>query len=330
MWKDALDEVRSAAREQLEAAWQLHVDRVGEQLARGWREHIERVVEDRFGELSARLGTGVEETLARERAAARRSATGEINHAARRLRQAEGGEWPRALVEEAAKYCARAALFRVEGDTLRLEPEGDVETPLAAAPAFAAAVETPDPVVAIFSASELSPAVAAHFGPAAGERVYLFPLAAGDRATAVLYAESGSDGVDANALEALSTLAAAMHERRPPPAGLVTIGAAPAMEPSWTNLPASEQELHRQAQRFARVRVAELRLYQSQQVKEGRAARDLYGSLGEEIRKAREEYRAGFLESAASMVDYFHVELVRTLANDDASLLGAEYPGPLA
>jgi len=30
------------------------------------------------------------------------------------------------------------------------------------------------------------------------------------------------------------------------------------------------------------------------------------------------------------MIDYFHVELVRTLANDDASMLGPDYPGPLA
>jgi hypothetical protein len=29
------------------------------------------------------------------------------------------------------------------------------------------------------------------------------------------------------------------------------------------------------------------------------------------------------------MVDYFHIEAVRTLANDDESLLGPEYPGPL-
>jgi hypothetical protein len=30
------------------------------------------------------------------------------------------------------------------------------------------------------------------------------------------------------------------------------------------------------------------------------------------------------------MVDYIHVELLRTLANDDAELLGEDYPGPMA
>ena len=29
------------------------------------------------------------------------------------------------------------------------------------------------------------------------------------------------------------------------------------------------------------------------------------------------------------MVDYLHLELMRTLANDDADLLGKEYPGPM-
>ena len=29
------------------------------------------------------------------------------------------------------------------------------------------------------------------------------------------------------------------------------------------------------------------------------------------------------------MVDYLHLELLRTLANDDADLLGSEYPGPM-
>jgi len=29
------------------------------------------------------------------------------------------------------------------------------------------------------------------------------------------------------------------------------------------------------------------------------------------------------------MVDYLHLELLRTLANDDSDLLGKDYPGPL-
>ena len=35
------------------------------------------------------------------------------------------------------------------------------------------------------------------------------------------------------------------------------------------------------------------------------------------------------MSAAKSMVDYFHLELVHTLANDDPALLGQDYPGPL-
>jgi hypothetical protein len=100
--------------------------------------------------------------------------------------------------------------------------------------------------------------------------------------------------------------------------------------PAWADLPASEQEAHLRAQRFARVQVAEIRLYQSPAVKQGRATQSLYRLLQDHIERAREAYREQFLKDCPSMVDYFHVELVRTLANDDASLLGTEYPGPLA
>ena len=52
-----LSEQREAVREQLAAAWQLHVSRIEEQLNSGWREHIERVFEERFADLAARLNS---------------------------------------------------------------------------------------------------------------------------------------------------------------------------------------------------------------------------------------------------------------------------------
>ena len=50
-----LSDEREAVREQVAAAWQLHVSRIEEQLNAGWREQIERVFEERFAELAARL-----------------------------------------------------------------------------------------------------------------------------------------------------------------------------------------------------------------------------------------------------------------------------------
>jgi hypothetical protein len=183
----------------------------------------------------------------------------------------------------------------------------------------------------MFSAGEISPARAEAFGPAAGKRVFLFPLSAGGRAMGVLYAESGNGSVDANALEILATSAAAIWNSRE---GAATAPALlhilPAPEPAWTALSQEEQDVHRKAQRFARVQVAEMRLYKSQAVKDGRSGHNLYGALSEEIAHVREEYRRQFMDAAPSMVDYLHLELVRTLAHDDASMLGADYPGPLA
>jgi hypothetical protein len=84
------------------------------------------------------------------------------------------------------------------------------------------------------------------------------------------------------------------------------------------------------AQRFARVKIAEIQLYQATAVKAGREARDLYGSLQPHIDAAREAFRARYLTSGHEMGDYLHAELVRELANDDSALLGPGYPGPMA
>ena len=75
--------------------------------------------------------------------------------------------------------------------------------------------------------------------------------------------------------------------------------------------------------------MAEIRLYQSEKVIKGRTAHDLYTSVKAEIDSAREAFRREYLNASDSMVDYLHLELVRTLANDDVELLGRDYPGPM-
>jgi hypothetical protein len=61
----------------------------------------------------------------------------------------------------------------------------------------------------------------------------------------------------------------------------------------------------------------------------GRSRRNLYEALRDHIDAAREQFQRDFFARCPSMVDYLHVELVRTLANDDAELLGENYPGPM-
>jgi hypothetical protein len=75
--------------------------------------------------------------------------------------------------------------------------------------------------------------------------------------------------------------------------------------------------------------VARWRLRDGAAVRSGRASRDLYGELGAQIDEARESFRHEFFAPCPGMVDYLHLEMVHTLANDDAELLGKDYPGPL-
>lgn len=93
--------------------------------------------------------------------------------------------------------------------------------------------------------------------------------------------------------------------------------------------PVSNEEKSLRAQRFARVRVAEIQLYHSAAMKSGRAGRDVYAALKEQMDAARDAYRENFLTPTNGTADYLHTEFVRTLANDDAALLGPGYPGPL-
>jgi hypothetical protein len=125
--------------------------------------------------------------------------------------------------------------------------------------------------------------------------------------TAVTESEQRFEG-DSEALELVAALAALT---------------APASNDSP---PAQEAR----AQRFAKVRIAEIQLYQAPAVKAGRASRDLYGALKPHIDAARQAFEERFLSNGTRTADYLHFEFVRALANDDATLLGPGYPGPLA
>lgn len=115
---------------------------------------------------------------------------------------------------------------------------------------------------------------------------------------------------DAGALELLASLAALTA----PAAAGAPFGPAPDVA----------------AQRFAKVKIAEIQLYQGAAVKAGRAARDLYTALKPHIDAARRVFEERFLKNGSRTADYLHSELLRVLANDDATLLGPGYPGPLA
>lgn len=88
-----------------------------------------------------------------------------------------------------------------------------------------------------------------------------------------------------------------------------------------------ERRLHNDARRFARLLISEIKLYNEQKVAEGRSEHDLYDRLREYIDRSREMYDKRVKAEVAARYDYFHGELVNTLAEGDVSKLGSNYPG---
>jgi len=304
----AISRERDAARQQLSAAWQLQVFRVEEALATGWQEHIARVFEEHFAELAARIEREFADTV-------RQNGEG-INRAVRRFATWENQEqWAAALLDSVRGFCSRAALFLVGPHSLTgLRAVTGLDVPLEEAPAVAAAIASRDTLVTLATAAELSEGVAGLFEPG---RCAILPVVARERVVAVLLA--AGEPIETDGLEAMAALAGAALERpRRPDA------------PPETVQSAGEEALFLRAQRFARVRAAEIRLAKSREVLEGRAAKRLYGLLKEEIDTARLDFAREFLQASPSMPDYLHAELIRTLANEDTAALGEEYPGPLA
>jgi hypothetical protein len=98
-----------------------------------------------------------------------------------------------------------------------------------------------------------------------------------------------------------------------------------AVEAAPDGLSAEDQETHRKAQRFAKLLVDEIKLYNQAKVSEGRKTRDVYDRLKEDIDKSRATYNKRYGNSSAASGNYFSNEVVRSLAEDDVSLMGANF-----
>ena len=99
---------------------------------------------------------------------------------------------------------------------------------------------------------------------------------------------------------------------------------APATD-AFANLSPEDADVHRKAHRFARLLVDEIKLYNQVKVSEGRKNHDLYDRLKEDIEKSRITYQKRYGNTAAGGADYFSQELVRSLAEDDTSIMGANF-----
>jgi len=107
---------------------------------------------------------------------------------------------------------------------------------------------------------------------------------------------------------------------------------APAPEPEpvafdVASLPKDEQDLHKRANRVAKVSMQDIKMLKPEDVRKGLEHKDICVRLRIEIDKARKEYDRRFQKILDQPVDYFHHWMVEILASGDPEALG-EYPYP--
>ena len=291
-------------------------------------------------QIEERLGPTVEQAAAEAHERGRSESTDQLNLGARRIRQAvDLADLTATLLDDTAPFASGAAFFVIANSIARAErirgvPEDrarafrGMEISLSSAAALAEAVESGDPVATVTAPSEVSAELGVFAGHPEDGRAFIYPLVVRGRTLGLLYAWGIVEG---SALELLTQLAAAVWTIMPAPADLVSIAPGPAtsVPTAWEKLSPEDQQLHLRAQRFARVQVAEMRLFETDAVQSGRTRGDLYDALRTRIDTARDSFRRSFFLSCPSMVDYLHLELVKTLAHDDPEALGPDYPGPL-
>lgn len=285
---------------------------------------------------------------------ARRLQSEILNQTLRRLRQGTNEEQILELLNEGCAACSeRSVVLVFENSQARGAASRGVDAAspfeivfdIAAAPALVSAIESRDPMVALASDREISPVLANLFtgerDGAEGEKAYLFPVVVRHAVVAMLIA---SGAVSAPPVELLCEAAGMKLEalrplpsqQEPPvvrPAEFIQLTPAPARAAAerrpWDELSPDERQLHLKAQRTARVRVSEMRLYQDEALRQGKASGDIYNALRPHIDAARREFLEAFLSKSPTMVDYLHLEILRNLAQDDDRSLGPEYPGPM-
>jgi hypothetical protein len=332
-----------------------------------WRDVVERHHSTLVYELAEQLDADLKDAVSRAVAAERSHASDQIartrdevsrnqaeslNQALRRMRQANGDQQIlQTLIENIAPYAASAVVLVFENNQARVAAktgfEGgrlfldDFVCNIADAPAVVAVIESGDPVTSLATPNEISAALASKLSPTADDedqpKAYLFPIRARQSVVAILLVvrltASGGTAVNTAPVELLCEAAGMRLESvvavSEPKAQAVSGQDRVEKRLSWDTLSPEDQRLHLQAQRTARLRVAEMRLYNEADLRQGVAAGNVYGALQPVIDSARSQFLQDFLAKSATMVDYLHLEVLRNLAHDDDSLLGQGYPGPM-
>jgi hypothetical protein len=254
----------------------------------------------------------------------------------------------RHLLEGEARFAGRVALFVVKGNAISgwqgigFEDNDTVKTLSiqTGSGLVGKAIQARTPAAG--SAQEFDVGFVKLMKAPADGQCLVLPLVVKDKVAAMIYADAGTvlgGTLDSSGLQALTRFAAIWLEL----AALRKAGGSAAAEDvaqpqpvaaMAASAPASaaaaagseEDELHKKARRFAKLLVEEIKLYNQPRVEEGRQHKDLYDRLKVDIEKSRSTYDKRYAESAVASADYFTQELIRILADNDASLMGASFP----
>jgi len=249
----------------------------------------------------------------------------------------------RRLLEGAAQLAGRAALFVVKGKSiagwlaLGFADNESVKSFTLNTVAGLVAQAIQGRMPADGPAADFDAGFAASVGSPADGDCLVVPLVVRQKVAAIIYADAGTTAagtLDSSGLKLLTRFAAlwieltSLRKAGGPEDPSVATSTVPVASsaPAAPAMSAADAEVHNKARRFAKLLVEEIKLYNGPKVAEGRQSGDLYARLKDDIEKSRATYDKRYAETPAADADHFTEELVRVLADNDASLMGAGFP----
>jgi hypothetical protein len=213
----------------------------------------------------------------------------------------------------------------LEVNSLRKQAQKE---PSAAAPAISHSVAAADSPM--HAGPAFNDPFAAHTPAfASGQAMAAAASAAGEISAPATNAAVEATVMAGDAQSAIAEIQSAVAEMDPALSEPLPIGEAGTV-PTPETLPvdsisSEDQNVHHKAQRFARLLVDEIKLYNQAKVAEGRKNKDLYDRLKDAIEKSRGTYQKRYGSTVAASGNYFQHEIIRSLAEDDLSIMGANF-----
>ncbi len=248
-----------------------------------------------------------------------------------------------ALLAGAAREAPRVGILLLQGSRLRgwrftgFEPDpGGVDLEIAQAGVIGRAVRTRAVAFAEPSAPGQTFPPGPGFATLPPDRSgFAVPLVVGHTPVAVLYADDASETAQMKpaswpeAIELMARHASVCLENLTAVRTAQALGMSPRAReaaPKGAGGPGAAtgagDDEDGGARRYARLLVSEIRLYNEAAVRIGRQKRDLLERLRPEIDRARRLYEERVPATVRARHEYFNDELLQTLADGDASVLG--------